>query len=376
MIAIFLKFDIHFFSAFLLLVVFTTMQIRHDNVSYSSKLFQRLIWINILMLVLEVLSWQFDQKPGVFNWYANYLSNMFFMWLVPLITCVWASYIDYHMFGSIERLRKRWYYSHVMIANSLLVLVNLFYPVAFKVSSQNVYSREPWMWLIVVMNAMVLLYFCVLAYNMRAKIQRELIFVMLLYVTIPSLAAIVQVSIYGAFIMWPTMAVTIVFTYIFLETVSTSKDYLTGLMSRLRVDKYIDLLLGSGDDFGILMIDLDGFKAINDTYGHHTGDEALVIFAKVLTKVFHSEKMIARYAGDEFVVVTQLLSKDDIVFYREEMIKTLNEDRIVEERVYEIQFSMGYHGCAKNADMDYETLLNAADQAMYVNKRKKKQQVV
>lgn len=359
MIEQFLRFDISIFSILLLLMVRFAMFIRKETIGISNKLFTRIVWINILMLILEILSWQFDRLPGQMNYILNYGTNMLFAWSVPLISAVWASYIDYKMFEDMERLKRRRYYMWIMVANTVLIGLNFKYPLVFSVDSQNVYSREPYMWLIVFLNGLLLIRMVGIAYYHREKIQREVVYVILLFVFAPCVAAAVQVLVFGAFILWPIMAVTVVLTYIFLETISTSNDYLTGLYSRFRVDQMIDHLLVEKKDFGVIMIDLNNFKMINDEKGHREGDRTLVAFSKHLQKTFYGEKMIARYGGDEFIIVTKLLNSAKLNAY----IKTLEQST-----GDLVAFSLGYQGTDTCEERTYEALVNSADFKMYEHK--------
>lgn len=367
----FLKFDISFFSILLLLIVLITMKTRKDTLSSSNKLFKKLIWINIFMLVLEIISWQFDRKPGKFNWYANYISNMLFAWSTPLITCIWVSYIDYHIYKSIERLKRRWFYFQPMIISTLFIIINFFRPFIFSVNDANVYSREPFMWLLVVLNTFLVGFVWYMAYINRKYINKEIIMSILLFIIMPAIAAVVQVLVFGAFILWPMMSITIVITYISMETISTSKDYLTGLISRHRLDNYIDYLIANKKTFGLVMIDLDNFKKINDNYGHVKGDQALRVFSKILSQTFKMANVIGRYAGDEFIIVTENLKEEEVskLMIQLKTHLVLEAERL--ELPFEIGFSYGYKKWEKSLDYDYETLLNLTDQEMYKNKKLK-----
>ncbi len=369
MLNTFLKFDVSIFSVILLLLILVTLEHRKDTMSYTSRLFRRLVFINIFMLVMEIVSWQFDMKPGSFNWYANYIANMVFGWATPIITCMWAVYVDYRIFGSVKRLRKRWYYMQPIIANTILFTINLFIPIVFRVSPENVYSRQPFMWMIVLINTLTLAYMCGLAYKNRSITPKKVINTILMFVFLPALAAGVQVAVYGVFVMWPTMAVTLVATYIYLETSSTSSDYLTGLYSRIRLDEYIDLLLNTDQEFGVIMLDLNDFKSINDTFGHHIGDEALVLFSNALSKVFHNEKMTGRYAGDEFVIVTHILDETQLEVYNNQIDEFIKYGTEVSQSNYDLSFSMGYQGSVELSAPTYSTMMNAADAKMYSNKK-------
>lgn len=365
MMAQFLKFDISFFSVLLLLLMRLIMHLRKETLGMSNKFFKRIVWVNIYMLLLEVLSWQFDRQPGQLSYYLNYFFNMLFAWSTPLITVTWACYIDYKMFGDIDRLKRRVYYAPVTVIATLLLISNFFYPLIFSIDALNVYSREPFMWSLVVLNSFVHFSLIYTAYKHRLEIQREVVFAILLFVLLPAVTAGLQVMIFGVFILWPMMAVTLVIVYIFLETVSSSKDYLTSLFSRFRVDQMVDHQIDSGNQFGVLMIDLNDFKLINDTLGHRQGDKTLVAFSKALKEVFQHEKMVARYGGDEFLVISNVLTEKELNAYCQELTGLV-------EGVAD--YSIGYQGTDSCEIVTYETMLNGADMKMYEHKKKKKLQ--
>jgi diguanylate cyclase (GGDEF)-like protein len=81
-------------------------------------------------------------------------------------------------------------------------------------------------------------------------------------------------------------------------------DDLTGLANRRGLLDALGEALGSGGPFVLLLADLDGFKAVNDTYGHHTGDQVLQQVAHRLTRAIGTDGLVARLGGDEFAVLT------------------------------------------------------------------------
>ena len=80
-------------------------------------------------------------------------------------------------------------------------------------------------------------------------------------------------------------------------------DELTRLLNRATFDKLCESLTDTGEDIALLMIDLDQFKHINDSYGHIKGDNALKIVADALINTFRNDDYCIRYGGDEFVVI-------------------------------------------------------------------------
>ncbi len=84
---------------------------------------------------------------------------------------------------------------------------------------------------------------------------------------------------------------------------SAREDALTGLANRVRLREHLDAALTSGAPTSLLLIDLDGFKGINDTLGHSVGDEVLRTVADRLRRTIRSEDLAVRLGGDEFAVV-------------------------------------------------------------------------
>jgi diguanylate cyclase (GGDEF)-like protein len=82
-----------------------------------------------------------------------------------------------------------------------------------------------------------------------------------------------------------------------------STDGLTGLMNRRKLENQARVLRAEGDDFALVMADLDLFKSLNDTHGHETGDRALRVFAETLRDGILSKDLACRYGGEEFVVM-------------------------------------------------------------------------
>jgi len=145
-------------------------------------------------------------------------------------------------------------------------------------------------------------------------------------------------------------------------------DGLTGLANRLMFFEFINKLIQdyrrNKREFTILFIDLNGFKAINDNYGHHVGDEILKHVAKQLNKTLRQTDTLARLGGDEFAV---LLPETSPV-QAQRVIKTINES-IQQPLIYNgnslsVTASIGSASCPQDATSADE-LVNLADKHMY-----------
>ncbi|MFY0641974.1 MAG: sensor domain-containing diguanylate cyclase [Bermanella sp.] len=153
-------------------------------------------------------------------------------------------------------------------------------------------------------------------------------------------------------------------------------DQLTGLANRHYFEDYFIRCVAAcqrrSDKFGILYVDLNDFKIINDTCGHATGDSVLTISSAILLDCVRADDVVCRFGGDEFVVLlSRVDSPDDVqkVIFRinEEMAKV----QFVEQHAVKISASIGFSIYPKDGNT-LEKLLHAADHKMYVAKRQGK----
>ena len=147
---------------------------------------------------------------------------------------------------------------------------------------------------------------------------------------------------------------------------------LTGLANRTFLEESLALALQqdkrSERCLGVLFCDLDGFKEVNDRLGHHVGDELLRTVAERLSETARSSDLIARFAGDEFVVICPELDRPESL---EPIAHRLAEavSRPATLSLGEAQPRLSIGMATARADDSAEELLRRADQSMYVAKR-------
>ncbi len=143
-------------------------------------------------------------------------------------------------------------------------------------------------------------------------------------------------------------------------------DHLTGLPNRARIIEIVDERLASGEQPTLLYIDFDGFKTVNDLYGHGTGDQALVAMAARMMRSLRAGEAVSRLAGDEFLVVLPELTREGARAAARRLIAGLKAPLEIDGRQLAMPPSIGVASFpAKSA----EELLDAADLAMYKAKR-------
>lgn len=161
-----------------------------------------------------------------------------------------------------------------------------------------------------------------------------------------------------------------------LNAARATRDPVTGLANRhLLIDRLqadlseepIDLARPAN---AVVMFDLNGFKEINDTKGHHAGDEALRKFGERLNSRLRPNDMVSRYGGDEFVVVLGGPLVEEAVTQRaDELRRILDEPMVVDDEVIELSAAMGV--AVGTPGMSADELLRLADTAMYEDKRRR-----
>ena len=150
-------------------------------------------------------------------------------------------------------------------------------------------------------------------------------------------------------------------------------DALTGLPNRLlfndRLDTIIHEATRNGECFAVLFVDLDNFKSINDTHGHAAGDHVLRTVAQRLSSSVRASDTVARYAGDEFIVVLRhVVKNEDALRIAEKIVQVMGTPLYLEDGSEVLAtVSMGVSFFPDDAT-DTDTLLKHADEAMYTAK--------
>lgn len=150
-------------------------------------------------------------------------------------------------------------------------------------------------------------------------------------------------------------------------------DALTGLPNRLlfndRLETIIREATRNGECFAVLFVDLDHFKAINDTYGHAAGDQVLRTVTQRLCGSIRASDTVARYAGDEFTIVLRhIVKNDDVLRVAEKIVQVMETPLYLEDGTeLQVTASMGLSFFPDDAG-DAATLLKHADEAMYAAK--------
>ncbi|MBV4500051.1 putative bifunctional diguanylate cyclase/phosphodiesterase [Pseudomonas shirazensis] len=148
----------------------------------------------------------------------------------------------------------------------------------------------------------------------------------------------------------------------------TLHDILTGLPNRTLLADRIEQAIGKageqGTCFALMFIDLDGFKPVNDAFGHHVGDQLLKAVAERLRGHLHSQDTLARIGGDEFVLLVELQEPGDAMGVAIKQVNLVSRPYRVAEHDLQLTASIGIVLYPGNGTDQHELLRNA-DAAMY-----------
>ncbi|ADN09372.1 sensor domain-containing diguanylate cyclase [Sulfurimonas autotrophica] len=157
----------------------------------------------------------------------------------------------------------------------------------------------------------------------------------------------------------------------------TVKDYMTGAYNRRYFFEVARALFSrakrKNTKLAVIMIDIDNFKAINDTYGHDIGDLAIIEVRKVLERNLRKYDLFARFGGEEFCALLDDISKEDVEKLFEKIRKDFENNRITSGDMtigYTVSFGIAYGMMSS-----LEKFIKVADEALYTSKQNGKNQV-
>jgi len=150
-------------------------------------------------------------------------------------------------------------------------------------------------------------------------------------------------------------------------------DELTQVLNRRGLEYYLKMKLSEVERFdriiGVLFIDVDDFKSINDRFGHHFGDKVLRFVAGTLQKNLRISDLVARYGGDEFVAVVELKEQKEIEEIAERLKNLIAASYIVEnDQIVSVTASIG--GVVVKERRDVDEILKRSDELQYESKKK------
>lgn len=354
--------------ALCIILLFCSALTRRNN-SYNDRLLAIMLYIIASCCICESVSFILDGRPGLLSWVLVMLSNTWLYFFNITFSLFWCLYVDYHLYHSRTRLYS--VYRPLIILTVVLLLVilgNVFGHYLFTIDASNVYRREPMAYLFFAAPVLYVLLSAYTVYRYKHSGRSVQFFPIMAFLMPFFLGCITQAVVYGVSLAWCSTAIGIAALYMCTQNEAVFKDPLTHLLNR----HYLNTVLKTNswnrrNAFSGVMIDVDYFKSINDTYGHAKGDEALCDVADILSENIPDSAAAIRYAGDEFVLLIKSVNPEDIKAIETKITNALQTFNETAGRVYMLSLSMG-HGIYTPGTSTQDSFLEEIDRNMYEQK--------
>jgi diguanylate cyclase (GGDEF)-like protein len=147
-------------------------------------------------------------------------------------------------------------------------------------------------------------------------------------------------------------------------------DTLTGLKNRRAMDHVLARLVGNQANFAVMQIDLDFFKAVNDSLGHAAGDHVLQAVAQIMVEETRNADTVARVGGDEFtLILPDVATEQMLLAIGDRVIERLKKPILFQGQACKVSASIGTVWILENHTMDAKDILSDADVALYQSKK-------
>lgn len=346
-----------------------------DKSEIKNKIFVAIFTLNTIELIVETLTCIINKQPYTWLIPITTLLHIALFMLAPIITYHW------YIFAKLW-INKNIYYKHQnnilflspIIVNSFLVLFSPFFKLIFYINKYNVYTRGILFFIPFVISYFYLMCGFFIICKNRKKLYRIEFLPLIMFGIFPTLATLVQLLFYGPLLMWSSISFSLIILYLYMQQQMIHIDYLTGAWTREKLYSFLNNKSNQKKckSFAVVLIDLDDFKKINDTYGHSEGDKALINLVSITKNIIGIDASITRYGGDEFILLLNVCSPKEV----ETIISKINSSLIEYSNhlnlPYTINFSYGYEFYSLETEINITECINQADKLMYKHKCSKK----
>lgn len=362
------------YNCLILLFVFAYIFKQRTKNNRSTQLYLWTVALIVITQIFEALAWFINH--GIMHHFVglNKVFTFFSYLLSAYPVIAFFMYLDTRIIKDYKSsMRRNVVYALFLLGHSLIVIFNLFYHYLYIIDAEMGYQRMPGMYLLMAASISAL---AIYIYNVRYKIKyadTKVISVFLVFAAIPVIGAFVQLAIYGLPALWSFFTLLILFTFIVIEREDVLKDALTGLDTRAPFERHLKHNIKRKQAFTLLMIDLNAFKPINDTYGHLEGDEVLKIVSNILKRSVKCYDMTCRFGGDEFVMIVESDKSEMGEVISRRILEDMDDFNQKKVKPYTIGLSIGHLFVSEqNKQSDLE-ILEAVDQLMYKQKMNKRE---
>ncbi len=308
---------------------------------------------------------------------AMYAVDLCYFVSLGISSYCWLMYTEM-VFSGGSIPKKVWLVAFVpFVAMVAIIVTSAFNGCAFYFDEAGMYHRGPLFYFQHMLSYGYIIYASLMC-TLRAAIsdsyvRKSEMKSLAMFIVPPVICAALQIAMQNLPILSVGIVISFLLVYIRVTRNMISEDELTGIANRKELFNYLSAQVDDlvpGDNLYLMFIDIDGFKQVNDTYGHVEGDRTLKALASALHQAaMHVGGFCARYGGDEFAFVVHCASESEAMHLKEDIRQRAASKGINENLMHGLSISIGCVRC-EFGERNLQHLVQAADAAMYADKKR------
>lgn len=328
----------------------------------KTKAYIAVIILTVIVIIAELSTSVLDLLGATFR-IPNIIANIVGFSLSTCIPVLLAMVFDEKLYGKLKCICMP------IALNFVLLISSAWTGWIFFISMDNQYTRGPLFGIYIITYLCGLVVLMISNHHQLLQFQdTERAFLMMLY-AIFFIGTTVQILFPFIHSTWHCITLVLVMYYLFQRELQFKYDIVAEVLNRQAFDKKLKAISAT-DHSGIILFDLDGFKKINDTYGHAKGDYYLKTAAGIIKNSFKDIGQCYRIGGDEFCVLAQNTSEGAIHECINLMLQSLKKAREADTIMPIISY--GYSIYSKGEQRDILLSFQEADKKMYTCKKNRR----
>jgi len=359
------------YALFIVIIILMSLHLQKDLSLKLHRYFYAMLYVTAILLFSDLISESTNGKSGFVFVFLHYFSTYMLYAASGFLGAFWLFYAyDYiNQQKPIHWVRKVLFLFPAFLM-ALFALLSLFMDFMFYIDADNLYHRGTYFYINAVILYSYIFFVFILIFRHYKKLTKIDAVPLISIPLFPAIGGLIQVIFYGTLLTWPMATLSLLIVYIFIQSKIVGIDSMTHLLNRrafYHKVKDINRMKHIKENIGCIMLDVNHFKHINDTYGHHIGDEVLKTLGYVFKRVFEPVKTIYRIGGDEFFI---LLSVDNEQSFDSVLDQLNDEIKTIKTFDFDISVSIGSGLYNRTTHPDFEKFIVHLDQLMYQNKSK------
>lgn len=363
------------YAFFVLLIVTVSFHRNSDLRSPRDRSVMTLIGLNLGMLVADSLH---EVSRGVSEVpYPLFALFTVIIFILPTATTINWLYATRHFLGQEKKLSR---VSSILLlspfaVSAVIALMSLFTGSYYEIAAaDNHYVRGP----LYILHFLIAYFYLVLAFinilSHRNVLRKDHYYTLLIFAVPPSIVGIIQALFEGAPYTWSALTLSVLMVYMFVLSNQANTDYLTNLFNRREYEQRLQNYVRAANvqkRFGVIFLDLDGFKDINDVYGHKIGDDVLKAMATILKSAFSDQsETVARIGGDEFAVLFPLGENQEAGDFKQRLLEVIEAFNRESFFPFDLKASVSALEYDYSESLGLDAFLKRVDDLLYVHKER------